>query len=468
MAYSTVRASSNGAPAGYTAGPANQSQNCSACHFFHVGPGGVELLDAPRRYQAGTIYDLLVRVSDPEQAGAGFEISAENSAGHLGRFLIRDPVFTRNADNGGNSAPDIHYVTHADDGYSDSLDTWVANGGSYTYQVRWEAPLTDEGPVTFFVAGNAVNNATSIQGDRYYATWATARFARPGDADGDGDGDVDLRDAATLQRCFRGDSPAPAGDCVFVDDDGDGFVALNDLAAWINDLEGPVSSVPAAYLLADAVRGGQLYDRWWRVNGAAEPSENHPLYPASGPQAGSATFRCKECHGWDYKGVDGAYGSDPAHVTGLPGVYGTPLTPQELYDLLTADPGELLNGHNMDESGLNDGDVWDVVKFSLESVVDTDAYIQANGTFLGVAFIGQGIYQVACNDCHGPEGADLNFGTVADPVYLGDVVRANPWEFLHKTRFGHPGSSMPATDLLGWSVQQAAHLGAYCATLQFP
>ena len=55
-------------------------------------------------------------------------------------------------------------------------------------------------------------------------------------------------------------------------------------------------------------RGGQLYDKWWEVIEAEEPKTTHPAYPAKGEKKGSATWRCKECHGWDYKGVDGAYG----------------------------------------------------------------------------------------------------------------------------------------------------------------
>ncbi|MCP3904086.1 MAG: hypothetical protein GY715_10675, partial [Planctomycetes bacterium] len=61
--------------------------------------------------------------------------------------------------------------------------------------------------------------------------------------------------------------------------------------------------------LVDGVRGGQLWDKWWVVTGAAEPVGDHPLYPPAGTQTGSTTWRCKECHGWDYKGVDGAYSS---------------------------------------------------------------------------------------------------------------------------------------------------------------
>src|SRR3989337_2040312 len=74
------------------------------------------------------------------------------------------------------------------------------------------------------------------------------------------------------------------------------------------------------YATADASRGGLLYDKGWKVNGVAEPTGNHPLYPTVGQKSGADTWRCKECHGWDNKGKDGAYSSG-SHFTGLNGGY---------------------------------------------------------------------------------------------------------------------------------------------------
>ena len=56
------------------------------------------------------------------------------------------------------------------------------------------------------------------------------------------------------------------------------------------------------------------------------------------------------------------------------------------------------------------------------------------------------------------------------PELTGPLARfalkvANPAEFLHKVRFGHPGSSMPAFDLLRLTVEDAAGVGKFCATL---
>lgn len=56
-------------------------------------------------------------------------------------------------------------------------------------------------------------------------------------------------------------------------------------------------------------RGGQLYDDRLRTNPDAEkPQGEHPLWKNqdTNRRSGYTTFRCKECHGWDYLGSDGA------------------------------------------------------------------------------------------------------------------------------------------------------------------
>jgi thiosulfate dehydrogenase len=404
------------------------------------------------------MYDLTVRVSDPGQAGAGFEISAEGDFGHVGEFVITDAANTKNA----GFAEPIHYLTHSGDGYRDSVDNWASNGHSFEFRMRWEAPPVDVGPVTFFVAGNAVNDANAFVGDNFYATYATVRSAQPGDSDGDTD--VDLADFAVLQRCFEVEVAGTTEPCEEIDFDKDGLVSLVDAGTLAAEISGPTATEPAGYVLADPARGGLLYDKWWAVIGINEPAGDHPLYPETGQQSGPITYRCKECHGWDYKGRDGAYGSG-SHFTGIVGVQGTRRTPQGLFDLLRADPVNTPNGHDMDAYGMSDRDLWDVVKMTREGVMNTDDYIDTGGMFLGSAVFGNTSYGGLCASCHGEDGTLINFGDDVDPEHIGGLARRNPWEFLHKTRFGHPGSPMPSLDLLRWELQRVADIGAYSETL---
>jgi thiosulfate dehydrogenase len=472
---SVLLAFTNGVGPGTSGGPGGyivSSGNCTACHPFYIGAGRVELFGAPQRYRPGTVYDLTVRVTDLEQAGAGFQISVEGGGSHLGALLLDDGDVP-DCEGGCTdyaSIQDTNYITHTTIGYDDSVADWADNGGSYEYHLTWEAPPEDTGPATFFVAGNAVNNANAFDGDHYYATYAIAPFATTGD--GDGDMDIDLRDTALLQRCFGRTISIPDEECGYADLDGDDFVSLSDVADFVVLLamSGPTATLPAGYVLADAVRGGLLYDKWWKVNGVSEPAQDHPLWALrpdteSNTRTGSATWRCKECHGWDYKGVDGVYGAG-SHRTGIVGVFGTALSPQQLFDLLKADSPET-GGHDMDGAGMTDRDLWDVVKMTLEGVIDTDEYIDGSGAFIGDEVSGSGSFFTDgfCVSCHGFDGTDINFGTEADPVYVGTVAVENPWEFMHKVRFGHPASAMPALDLLGWPIQDTADIGVYSATL---
>ena len=79
---------------------------------------------------------------------------------------------------------------------------------------------------------------------------------------------------------------------------------------------------PAAPMLSgDSLRGGLLYDKWWSPLGLDAPEGDQALWATqdTNTRTGADTWRCKECHGWDYKGVDGAYG-DSSHTTGFVGV----------------------------------------------------------------------------------------------------------------------------------------------------
>ena len=488
-----IYAYSNGAPFGVSGGPAgyliNGVGNCTDCHRDAGlgGPGGVQIIGAPRRYRPGGLYDFAVRVFDPEleppfpsRVGAGFQVSAEGSGEHVGTLLVAwDDDLTQYAD----SFTD--YVTHTDSGFQDSQASWLPDR-AYDYFVQWKAPnpVMNAGPVTLFAAGNVANDWNSFNGERYYSDHATLQYAINGDADGDTD--RDLYDYAVVQRCFTGEEIGLGDECKFLDANYDEEVSLIDAAAFISALEGPIAAHPAGYVLADAVRGGLLYDKWWVVTGLTPPgdtaADNHPLWPPYYPldfpnfRTGVETWRCKECHGWDYKGADGAYGSG-SHYTGIIGVYGTTKGDRQIFDMLKHSGVQVPNGHSYASVGLTDEDIWDLVKMVREGVVDTDVYINQDKSFDGVWFNGYELYsQSYCASCHDSgvplgsspdmplcEGTAIDFGT---NEYVGTVANSNPWELLHKIRFGHPGAPMPALDLLDVGVSEAADIGAYCQTLR--
>lgn len=211
--------------------------------------------------------------------------------------------------------------------------------------------------------------------------------------------------------------------------------------------------------------GGRLYDKWWQEAEVDEPSGDQPLWAtqSTNTRSGPDTWRCKECHGWDYKGPDGAYGSG-SHFTGFTGVYeaGGSYSPAEL---LAALNGTTNADH--DFSAIGDEALGSLVVFLKEGLVDVGPYINAEtkAAIGGDAANGQGLFSSACSACHGADGRLVNFGDEDEPEYVGTIASDNPWEFIHKVRTGQPGTTMPPAIDNGWTMQDVVDVLTYSQTL---
>ena len=212
-------------------------------------------------------------------------------------------------------------------------------------------------------------------------------------------------------------------------------------------------------------RGGLLYDKWWKVTGADEPATDQPLWAAqtTNTRSGDDTWRCKECHGWDYQGKDGAYGSG-SHFTGFPGVLAAQGKTAE--ELAAALQGATNADHDF-SSVLDEASINDLVVFLKEGPTDLRAYVDYDTKTAKNADLAQGDshFSNVCASCHGSDGTALNWGDEQEPEYVGTLANDNPWEFLHKVRFGHPGSPMPSAVDMGWSAQDATNVLAFAQTL---
>jgi thiosulfate dehydrogenase len=215
--------------------------------------------------------------------------------------------------------------------------------------------------------------------------------------------------------------------------------------------------------------GGRLYDKWWKaVPGVKEPTGDHPLWATqtTNKRKGLDTWRCKECHGWDYHGKDGAYGSG-SHKTGFPGVMAAQA--KSVDQLKAILKGSTNPKHDL-SSALDDTALTNLATFLKHGLVDLKPVIDPKTKKPVKADVGGGkrLFVLSCAVCHGPDGAKLNFGKPDKPEYVGTVAKENPWEFHHKVRFGHPGSEppMPAGVELGLSPQDVLDLLAYTQTLR--
>ena len=207
------------------------------------------------------------------------------------------------------------------------------------------------------------------------------------------------------------------------------------------------------------MRGGLLYDEWWGVVGIEAPAGDNPLWTtqSTNTRNGADTWRCKECHGWDYKGKDGAYGSG-SHKTGFPGVYASKDKPAS--EVLAALKGSTNPGHDFSPV-LDEQELIDLALFISNSLVDDNALINADKSAIGTASAGATLYGQVCVQCHGPQGNAINFAGLEEPEFLGHLAPDNPWEFVHKVRFGQPGWPMPSGINNGWPDQDVANVLAF-------
>lgn len=210
--------------------------------------------------------------------------------------------------------------------------------------------------------------------------------------------------------------------------------------------------------LATIARGGMLYDKWYAELKMDPPKSTHPSYATSqGKQKGSGTWRCKECHGWDYLGKDGAYAKG-SHFSGIAGIQGSAGGSENA--VVASLKG---SAHKMGDL-MSEQDLRALAVFVVEGQLDPNPYIdRGSKKAKGSVANGERIYMTVCTKCHGADGKKINFGDEKEPEYVGTVANDNPWEVLHKLRMGQPGKEMPA--LLALPVQLLADTLAYSQTL---
>jgi len=168
-------------------------------------------------------------------------------------------------------------------------------------------------------------------------------------------------------------------------------------------------------------RGGRGYDKFWVEYALDIPKKRHVSYPETGKAKSADSWRCKECHGWDYMGAQEAYQSC-SHFTGLIGISTAQV--QSVESVV----GVLKNNTHRYDSVLPPTALKDIAMFVVEGQVDIQTMINDEAkTAIGDQSKGKKTYNNMCADCHGLERKTLNFShDVAE--YLGTVAVSNPWE----------------------------------------
>ena len=206
--------------------------------------------------------------------------------------------------------------------------------------------------------------------------------------------------------------------------------------------------------------GGRLYDMWWAVLFVDPPKETHPLYPEAGKSSGAATWRCVECHGWDYLGRDGAYGAGQ-HYSGIKGINGMAgEAPSRIVEILRG------SDHGYTADLIPDKAINALALFVSKGQTDSDVVIdRGTGRVRGNPERGKKVFQNVCAICHDYDGQAWITGDEEGEELqtLGAIANANPWRGLHKVMNGQTYADMPA--MRAFDRQVVLDILAYAQTL---
>jgi thiosulfate dehydrogenase len=216
----------------------------------------------------------------------------------------------------------------------------------------------------------------------------------------------------------------------------------------------PPDPTPAWTLAA----GGRIYDTWWDALDRKKPSGTNPAYPTTGKRTGATTWRCVECHGWDYKGKDGLY-RDGERYTGIKGIRAA-----EGRDVKAIARALRVEPHNYTSEMISDEELARVAAFVARGQHEVDRFIDAKtNRALGDGRRGAALFQTTCAACHGFDGRALNWGDKDGPAYIGTEASKLPAEVLHKIRNSHPGAAM--INLRALPIKDAVDVLTYAQTL---
>lgn len=213
-------------------------------------------------------------------------------------------------------------------------------------------------------------------------------------------------------------------------------------------------------------RGAALFDNWWAALAKQSPQGDMPLWSrqSTNTRSGPDTWRCVTCHGWDYQGKDGAYRAG-SNYTGFPGVYqaGQSMKPEDIVRQLDGnrDPSHDFTPY------LSKDDLNALARFITTGLIDDNEFIDLTTLKVlnGNSENGQKLYEEQCASCHGKDGAGIKFRFEGMDATLGTLANQDPWRFLHKSRFGTPGTEMVIGYNLGWTPQDGRDVLKYAQSL---
>ncbi len=207
--------------------------------------------------------------------------------------------------------------------------------------------------------------------------------------------------------------------------------------------------------------GGRIYDTWWTALDREEPKTTNPAYPVdiNKKVTGADTWRCKECHGWDYQGKDGIY-SKGGHFSGIKGILGASGKPDAELVAIFRD-----KNHPYTPDMISDAELKRLAAFVSRGQVDMRKFLDYSKRTVNAGDVkhGREIFQTVCAACHGFDGRLLDWGVDGGHNYVGTEAVEVPDEVFNKIYNAHPG--VPMVNLRAFPVEDAIDVLAYAATL---
>jgi len=159
ITYIALLGNRSGSPVGRTGAPGETTCGTSGCHDVTPNTGSatinVTLNTDQMTYRLGETHQIAIAIDSAQVEGRnGFEIVALDTLNNnVGAWILAG------ADKRERSSDGRNYITHTTDGSAQAA-----------WEIDWQAPETDVGAVTFYVAVNDANNNGGRTGDDIYTT----------------------------------------------------------------------------------------------------------------------------------------------------------------------------------------------------------------------------------------------------------------------------------------------------------
>ena len=183
----------------------------------------------------------------------------------------------------------------------------------------------------------------------------------------------------------------------------------------------------------------RLYDTWYKENKVEPPTAVHPAYPipVARDMEPRTTWRCKECHGWDYHGWKGIFRGQGLFDRRRGRVDG-----RGSRKAIAA----LRNDVHAYKGLLSERDVADLANFLTKGQANMDLFIDrtTRKARSGSAEY-ESHFQTICAPCHGADGREIRtmppLGRIAEPESLARAA----WDHQRSPRRGHAGARRLST-----------------------